>query len=109
MEWLNLSFLGDVGSTAIVVLFVLAILTGKLRPNSAVQEVRDDRDARLRETSSRFEETLKLLNLYKEAYTTTEAARRDQAKVLNDLVNVVKTLGGTVNPPTEGGEPNDAP
>lgn len=37
-------FLGDIGLGAIVVLFVLAILTGRLVPANVVREVRDDRD-----------------------------------------------------------------
>ena len=102
MDWLTLQWLGDVGSTTLVVIFVLAILTGKLRPQSAVKEVRDDRDARLAEYKAHTDEALKLVNIYRDAYTTTEAARRDQAKVLNDLVNVVKTLGGTIPPSREG-------
>ena len=37
-------FLGDIGLGAIVTLFVLAILTGRLVPASVVREIRDDRD-----------------------------------------------------------------
>lgn len=108
MGWLDLQFLGDIGSTALVVLFVLAILTGRLRPQSAVREIREDRDARLAEAKSQYQKALDVAKIWEEAYRTTEAARRDQAKVLDDLITTVKAMQVAVAPPTQGGVRNDA-
>lgn len=91
-DWLDIVSLADIGSTGLLVVFVLAILTGRLRPQSTIREMREDRDARIAEAKAQYEKALEIARVWEEAYRTTEAARTDQAKVLDDLIMTVKAM-----------------
>lgn len=108
MDWLNLSFLGDIGSTALVVLFVLAILRGALVPRSAVRDIRADRDARLAEFQRTYDQQVKLTETWQEAFRTSDRARQDQVQAFNSVIaslNAGQAVLNSVN--TEGGEQSD--
>jgi hypothetical protein len=92
MDWFSLANLGDIGSTGLVILFVIAILTGRLRPQSAVVELRADRDARLAEKDAQHAKNVELLSIFEKAYNTAEAARMDQAKVIQQLMSAMDTV-----------------
>ena len=66
-------FLGDIGLGALVVLFVIAILTGRLVPASVVREIRDDRDL-WRDTALTREESFRVaLEAVKETQEESKA------------------------------------
>ena len=105
MEWLTLPVLTDVGSTGLVIIFVIAILTGKLRPQSAVKELREDRDARVAEANALYTKALEMNAIFEKAYNTSESARVNQAKVLEELIATVKAVQGVYETRTgQGGE-----
>lgn len=65
-----------------------AMLRGKLRPESALREVREDRDARVREAredrDARMAEAKQQIENLQKAYELAEAARRSQEALLRD-------------------------
>lgn len=65
-------------------LAVLLILWGKLVPKSVVNDIRNDRDARLVEARSETDD-------WKVAYQAVEEARRLQAQQLGELLELAKT------------------
>lgn len=92
----GLSFIGDVGAVGVLTLFVLAVLTGRLRPQRVVEEIRQDRDARVTEVRQQYTAALEIARVWEEAYRTTEKARADQAKVLEELLHTVEYLQDAV-------------
>lgn len=103
MEWLTLSFLGDVGSTTLVIIFVLAILTGKLRPQSAVKELRDDRDARVKDANAQYIKAVEMIGIFEKAYNTSEAARINQARVIDEMFATVRAMQALYDAQDEAG------
>lgn len=74
-----------------------AMLRGKLRPESALKEVREDRDARVREAredrDARLAEAKQQVEMWKNAFENAEAARRSQEGLLRDTtMEIGKTV-----------------
>lgn len=65
-----------------------AILRGKLRPESAMKEVREDRDARVAEAradrDARVAEANAQVAMWKDAFAIAEEARRSQEALLRE-------------------------
>lgn len=86
-------------STAIVALMAVfySILRGKLRPESALKEVRDDRDTRVAEAradrDARLAEASHQIEMWKHAYEVAEEARRSQEALLRETtMEIGKTV-----------------
>ena len=72
------------GAIGVLVLVVFFIISGRLRPNRSVQEVRQDRDDRLAECREQTQ-------LWREAYELSEHARERQEALLRDVLDAVRT------------------
>lgn len=87
---LNTPTLATLLALAITILAAVfySMLRGKLRPESALKEVREDRDARVREVredrDSRLAEANQQIEMWKNAHTEAEAARRSQEALLRE-------------------------
>lgn len=77
MDWVSLTSITDIGAGALVTLFTLAILTGRLRPQKTIEEIRQDRDARLADLQEYAAKTLEVAELYRQAYQITEQTRTE--------------------------------
>lgn len=104
MDWFSISTLGDIGSPALVALFVVAILRGWLRPQSAVREIREDREVRVSEVRQQYIEALKRIEMQQDTISKLDAARVDQAKVLKDMMDALSAIQRVYNGRNEGGE-----
>lgn len=90
---LNTPTLATLLGTAIFALVAVfyAMLRGKLRPESALREVREDRDARLAEVARQIETLQK-------AYELSEEARRTQEALLRETtMEIGKTVQGVLS------------
>lgn len=74
-------FLRQGGAVAVLIVFVVAILTGRLRPNRAVQEVRIDRDERLADAREQ-------IALWRDAYQISEHNRERQEVLIRDILEI---------------------
>ena len=87
---LNTPTLATLLATSIVVLTAVfyAMLRGKLRPESALKEVREDRDTRVAEArtdrDNRLAEAAKQVEMWKTAFENAESARRSQEALLRE-------------------------
>lgn len=79
------SFAGDLSAAAVLVIVVLLVLFGKLRPNTSVQEVREDRDTRLAEVCAEKER-------WREAWMASEAARRELESGVDSVTDALATI-----------------
>lgn len=96
---LNTPTLATLLSTTIVALTAVfySILRGKLRPESALKEVREDRDARVTEAradrDARLAEAARQIEMWKNAYEVAEEARRSQEALLRETtMEIGKTV-----------------
>lgn len=86
---LNTVTLGTLLSVTVTVLMavVYALIRGKLRPESVVREIREDRDARIAEARSdrdtRLEEAAKLIEMYRTAWEQEQRRAEAQEIQLN--------------------------
>lgn len=94
--WVGVGNIVGGGGVGIV---IILLLLGKIRPQKAFDELREDRDARLAEVVTQ-------IDIWKQALATTDDARakleqqlqlvmteREQtAKIVHDLLQVVQTL-----------------
>lgn len=99
MSTLNPPTLAGLLATAIVALTTVfySILRGKLRPESAFKEVREDRDARVAEAradrDARLEEANRQIAAWKSAFDIAEEARRSQEALLRETtMEIGKTV-----------------
>lgn len=73
--------------TTLVAVFY-SMLRGKLRPETALKEARDDRDARVAEAradrDARLLEATRQIEMWKNAYEVAEEARRSQEVLLRE-------------------------
>lgn len=87
---MNAPTLASLLATAILALTAVfyAMLRGKLRPESALKEVREDRDARVAEAradrDARLAEAKEQIETLRKAYELAEAARRSQEGLLRE-------------------------
>lgn len=87
---LNAPSLATLLGTAILALTAVfyAMLRGKLRPESALKEVREDRDARVAEAradrDNRLADAAKQVEMWKSAFENAEEARRSQEALLRE-------------------------
>ncbi len=72
------------GAVALVTLFVLLILLGKLVPRSIVDDVRKDRDDRLQALVGERD-------AWREAYRESEAARMESQAQVGELLELSRT------------------
>lgn len=73
--------------TTLVAVFY-SMLRGKLRPENALKEARDDRDARVQEAradrDARLLDAARQIEMWKHAYEVAEEARRSQEVLLRE-------------------------
>lgn len=73
--------------TTLIAVFY-SMLRGKLRPETALKEARDDRDARVAEVradrDARLLEAARQIEMWKSAYEVAEEARRSQEVLLRE-------------------------
>lgn len=87
---LNTPTLASLLGAAILALTAVfySMLRGKLRPESALKEVREDRDARVREAreyrDARLAEASRQIESLQKAYDLAEEARRSQEALLRE-------------------------
>lgn len=96
---LNTPTLATLLATSILALTAVfyAMLRGKLRPESALKEVREDRDARVAEAradrDARLAEAARQIESLQKAYDLTEEARRAQEVLLRETtMEIGKTV-----------------
>lgn len=82
--------------TALLVVFY-SMLRGKLRPESAMREVREDRDTRVAEAradrDARLAEAALQIEMWKSAHRLSEEARRSQEALLRETtVEIGRTV-----------------
>lgn len=75
-------------SITIISVVVYSTIRGKIRPESALKEVREDRDARVAEArqdrDERLADAARQIEMWKNAYELAEQARRDQEALLRE-------------------------
>jgi hypothetical protein len=81
--WLSVEWLTALTPSALLSLGVLLIFTGKLRPKSAIDEIRQDRDARIAEAKEQ-------IAVWREAYRISESARDKSAAALAESLEGLK-------------------
>lgn len=74
----------------ILILLFWAVITGRLRSNVAVTEIRADRDARIAEYAKQAAD-------WKTAYDNSEKAREIQTLIAKDALEVSRTTEHVVN------------
>lgn len=90
-----------ISMTALIAVFY-SILRGKLRPESAVLEARQDRDARVAEARQDRDDRLReaqeqIVNL-RQAHQTSEEARRSQEALLREsTMEIARTVQHVLN------------
>lgn len=96
---LNTPTLAGLLGTAITALIAVfyAILRGKLRPESAVRDAREDRDARIAEAredrDARLQEARAQIEMWQQAHAVSEEARRSQEALLREsTMEIGKTV-----------------
>lgn len=96
---LNTPTLATLLATSILALTAVfyAMLRGKLRPESALKEVREDRDARVAEAradrDARLAEAAVQIEMWKSAHNVAEEARRSQEALLRETtMEIGKTV-----------------
>lgn len=96
---LNTPTLATLLATSLLALTAVfySMLRGKLRPESALKEVREDRDARVREAredrDARLAEAARQIESLQKAYDLTEEARRNQEALLRETtMEIGKTV-----------------
>lgn len=75
---------GDIGFPGLLSLAIYLILSGRLVPRSVVEDVRADRDERVKAA-------LEDRDTWKDAYQISEAGRDKQGTILSDLLEYAKT------------------
>lgn len=76
-EWLTPSAIGALTPAGLLSLGVLLLMTGRIRPARAVEEVRQDRDARLADARDQIE-------IWRDAYRLSEVAREKSETALRE-------------------------
>lgn len=74
----------DLGAGAIVVIFVLLLATGRIVPRRTLEDVRTDRDTRVREIAKERDD-------WKTAFHLSEESRRLLAESVDDLLEQSRT------------------
>lgn len=92
----SLASLLTVALTALLAVFY-SIMRGKLRPESSVKEIREDRDARVeearRDRDERLAEAAKQIEMWHNSLLVAEEARRSQEALLRETtIEVGKTV-----------------
>jgi hypothetical protein len=75
---------GDIGFPGLLTLAIYLILSGKLVPRSVVEDVRSDRDERIKAMAEDRD-------IWKDAYHVSEAGRDKQGTILTELFEYAKT------------------
>lgn len=96
LNTVSMASLLTVALTALIAVFY-SILRGKLRPESAVREIREDRDARVeevrRDRDERLAEAAKQIEMWHKSLMIAEEARRSQEALLRETtIEVGKTV-----------------
>ena len=89
MGGISAALLTGGGPVGLLALGVWMILTGRLRPHRAVQELRDDRDARLADAKQQ-------IAMWRDAYEKSDKIREAQADLLRDNLEVGRTIESLV-------------
>ncbi len=90
MAWLNPAFIGSLTPGTVLLILVLLIATGRLRPKSNVTEIREDRDARLADAQAQRDE-------WREAYFLSEEARKQSETAFREALEVVRTANAVLS------------
>jgi hypothetical protein len=96
LNTISLASLLTVALTALIAVFY-SILRGKLRPESAIRELREDRDARVEEVrkdrDERLAEAARQIEMWHNSLLIAEEARRSQEALLRETtIEVGKTV-----------------
>lgn len=98
---ISLASLLTIALTALLAVFY-SILRGKLRPESVIREIREDRDARVEEVrkdrDERLEEAARQIEMWHSSLVIAEEARRSQEALLRETtMEVGKTVQQVIN------------
>jgi AraC-like DNA-binding protein len=98
---ISLASLLSIALAALLAVFY-SILRGKLRPESTVREIREDRDARVEEArkdrDERLAEASKQIEMWHSSLLIAEEARRSQEALLRETtMEVGKTVQHVIN------------
>lgn len=96
LNTISLASLLTVALTALIAVFY-SIVRGKLRPESAIRELREDRDARVEEVrkdrDERLAEAARQIEMWHNSLLIAEEARRSQEALLRETtIEVGKTV-----------------
>lgn len=84
MEWLSPDLFKALTASGLLLLVVLFFMLGWIRPKSAITEIREDRDARLKEAQLQISE-------WREAHRLSEQARLLNEQSLKEALEVART------------------
>lgn len=73
------------GAVAVLAWVFYLVVTGRLRPERLIQEIRVDRDARITEAREQA-------GIWKQAYETEHAARMEQESAIRETLEVTRTV-----------------
>lgn len=82
-EWLTPEFISTLTPAGLLSIVVLMILLGYLRPKRAIDEVRQDRDARIADAHEQ-------ITIWREAYRLSESAREKNEAALREALEVAR-------------------
>lgn len=82
-EWLTPQFISALTPAGLLSIFVLMLFLGRLRPKSAVDEVRQDRDERIADAHEQ-------ITIWREAYRLSESAREKNEAALREALEVAR-------------------
>lgn len=95
MAFLSELPVGSIGSSALVTLFVIALLRGYLVPRSTLQDVRNDRDARIAEITHekdiREAQLIQERDAWKQAFLNADKSREILIDQNGELTELART------------------
>jgi hypothetical protein len=90
VDWLSGALVGQLSSGTLLLVSVLMILTGRLRPESNIAEVRADRDARLAEMRDEVAALREALRVSEQAREVQAALAREQLELTRAAVDALQ-------------------
>ena len=90
--WLTPEVLGALSPAVLCSLFVLMVLLGWIRPSRTVEEIREDRDARLADKDKQIEYLQRAIEKSEETKETQAEALRDALEVSEAVVEILSSI-----------------
>jgi hypothetical protein len=78
------------GAVALIIIIGFFVISGKLRPDKAVQEIREDRETRVKEIRTEAEQ-------WRTAYFKSEEARNELQQSVDTLIELARTSEAVLN------------